>query len=134
MAFYCADNQAQAYQELWDEVPGAVRAKGFAYVVNDVFGFLMTAALTVLDEVTFIYRNKQVRADKLTGTGEAISHGQKVYATLGSNFQSVTANPTGTIGTDYYFVGIAKKDAGANEATVLIDFWGDEYDHADRAA
>lgn len=134
MAFYCADDQAQAYQECWDEVPGVVRAKGFAYVVNNVFGFLLTAALTVLDEVTFIYRNRQVRVDKLTGTGEAIQHGQKVYATLGSNFQSVTANPTGVIGTNYYFVGIAKKDALASDTTVLIDFWGDEYNHADRAA
>lgn len=134
MAFYCVDDQAQAYEELWDEVPGAVRAKGFAYVVNDVFGFLLKAALTVTEEVCFIHANKQVRADKLTGTGEAILHGQKVYATLGSNFQSVTANPTGTIGTDYYFVGIAKKDAGADEETVLIKFWGDEYNHADRAA
>jgi hypothetical protein len=134
MAFYCADNQAQAYEELWDEVPGAVRAKGFAYVVNDVFGFLLNASLTVTDEVAFIHANRQVRADKLTGTGEAIQHGQKVYATLGTNFQSVTANPTGVIGTDYYFVGIAKKDALASDTTVLIKFWGDEYNHADRAA
>jgi hypothetical protein len=132
--FYCADDQAQAYQELWDEVPGAVRVRGFAYVVNDVFGFLNIASLTITDEIAFIYRNRQVRADKLTGTGEAILHGQKVYATLGSNFQSVTANPSGTIGTDYYFCGVAKKDAGADEETVLIDFWGDEYDHTDRAA
>jgi hypothetical protein len=132
--FYCADDQAQAYQELWDEVPGAVQVKGFGYVVNDVFGFLLNASLTVTDEVAFIWRNRQVRVDKLVGTGEAILHGQKVYATLGSNFQSVTASPTGVIGTNYYFVGIAKKDATADETTVLIDFWGDEYNHADRAA
>lgn len=132
--FYVADDQAQAYNESWDVIPGQVRVRGFAYVVRDVFGFLFTAALTATDEVCFIRKCAQVRVDKLTGTGEAIQHGQKVYATLGSNFQSVTASPTGTIGTDYYFVGIAKKDAAAGEATVLIDFWGDEYNHADRAA
>ena len=133
MAFYCADDQAQAYSELWDEVPGAVRAKGCAYVVNDVFGFLLKAALTVTEEVAFIWENAQVRADKLVGTGEAINHGDFVYATLASNFQIVTANPAGVIGTDYYFVGVAKKDAMADEATVLIRFKGDEYDFADRA-
>ena len=134
MAFYCADDQAQAYQELWDEVPGAIRSKGFAYVVNDVFGFLYNGALTVDDEVAFIYRNRQVRADKIVGTGEAILHGQKVYALASQNFQVVTANPTGVIGTDYYFVGIAKKDATETDTDVLIDFWGDEYNHADRGA
>lgn len=133
MAFICKDDQAPAYEELWDHVPGAVRAKGFAAVVNDVFGFLLTAALTVTDEVAFIWKCRQVEATKLTGTGEAITAGQKVYATLGSNFQSVTANPTGTIGTDYYFCGIAKKDAAGSASTVLISFWGDEYNHADRA-
>lgn len=134
MGFILKDDQAQSYHELWDIVPGAVRAKGFAYVVNDVFGFLMTAALTVTDEVTYIYEATQVLADKLTGTGEAISAGMEVYATLATNFQSVTANPTGTIGTDYYFVGWAKKDAAADDTTVLIRFWGHEYNHADRAA
>jgi hypothetical protein len=46
----------------------------------------------------------------------------------------VTANPTGVIGTDYYFVGKCKKTAAADDTTVLIDFWGDEYNHADRSA
>jgi hypothetical protein len=132
--FYCADVQAQAYQESWDVIPGQARVKGFAFVDNDVFGFLLTACLTAAQEVAFITRNRQVRVDKLTGTGEAIQRNQNVYATLASNFQSVTANPAGVIGTDYYFVGKAKKDAGADEDTVLIDFWGDEYNHADRAA
>ena len=117
MAFYCADNQAQAYEEAWDVIPGAVRAKGFAYVVNHNFGFILTASLTTSDEVAFIIKNRQVRVDKLTGTGEAINAGDNVYATAASNFQSVTANPAGVIGTDYYFVGYAKKDAAATETT-----------------
>jgi hypothetical protein len=133
MAFILKDDQAPAYEELWDEIPGAVRAKGYAYVVNDVFGFLLTAAQSVTDEVAFIWKARQVEVDKLTGTGEAINHGDKVFATLLTNFQQVTANPTGTIGTDYYFVGIAKKDAAGSASTVLISFWGDEYNHADRA-
>jgi hypothetical protein len=83
---------------------------------------------------TFIYEATQVRVGKLTGTGEAITAGQKVYATLGSNFQLVTANPTGVIGTNYYFVGWAKKDAAAGDSYVLIRFYGHEYNHADRAA
>jgi hypothetical protein len=133
MAFILKDDQAPAYEELWDIIPGAVRAKGFAYVVNDVFGFLMVAALTTADEVTFIWKARQVLVDKGTGTGDAINAGDKVYATLASNFQLVTNNPAGVIGTDYYFVGIAKKDAPASQANVLISFWGDEYNHADRA-
>lgn len=133
MAFILKDDQAPAYEELWDEVPGAVRAKGFAYVVNDVFGFLMTAALAITDEVTFIWKARQVLVDKMRGTGEAITHGMKVYALASQNFQVVTANPAGVIGTDYYFCGIAKKDASGSDSTVLISFWGDEYNHADRA-
>ena len=85
------------------------------------------------DEVTFIYEATQVRAGKTTGTDGAILAGQRVYATLASNFQLVTANPVGTIGTDFYFVGWAKKDALAQDSDVLIRFWGHEYDHADRA-
>ncbi len=132
MAFILRDDQVQSYHELWDIVVATAVTKGFGAVIQDVFGFYMTAGAAA-DEVTFIYQATQVRAGKLTGTGEAISAGQKVYATLGSNFQLVTANPAGVIGTDYYFVGWAKKDALANDDDVLIHFWGHEYNHADRA-
>ena len=132
--FYCADVQAQAYNESWDVVPGAVRVKGYAFVNNDIFGFLLKACASTTEEVCFITRCSQVRVDKTTGTGEDIQANEYVYATLASNFQTVTANPTGTIGTDYYFVGKCKKSATASETTVLIEFWGDEYNHADRAA
>lgn len=142
MAFILKDDQVQSYHELWDFVPGVVENqttpnagnKGWARVYQDVFGFNMVASLTITDEVTFIYEATQVIADKGTGTGETITAGQKVYTTLTSAFQTVTANPTGTIGTDYYFVGWAKKDATASEDTVLIRFWGHEYNHADRSA
>jgi hypothetical protein len=134
MAYILKDSQMPGYEELWDVIPGQARAKGFGYVVNDVFGFLMVAALAAADEVTYIWKARQVEVDKLIGTNEAISAGMFVYATLASNFQSVTANPTGTIGTDYYFVGVAKKDASSSSEKVLISFWGDEYNHADRSA
>jgi hypothetical protein len=133
MAFILRDDQQQAYHELWDVVLAVARTKGYAQVYQDVFGFFMTAG-SAGDEVTFIYEATQVRVGKLTGTGEAITSGQKVYATLGSNFQLVTANPTGVIGTNYYFVGWAKKDAAAGDSYVLIRFYGHEYNHADRAA
>lgn len=132
MAFILRDDQQQAYHELWDIVVAAAVTKGFGAVVQDVFGFYMTAG-AIGDEVTFIYEATQVRAGKVTGTGETISAGQRVYATAASNFQLVTANPAGVIGTNYYFVGWAKKDALASDTDVLIRFWGHEYDHADRA-
>lgn len=132
MAYILKDDQAPAYEEFWDEVPGAIRAKGFGYVVNDVFGFLMTASQNTTDEVTYIWKARQVLADKIVGSGEEIEHGEFVYALASQNFQVVTANPTGTIGTDYYFVGIAKKDAAAGDSTVLISFFGDQYNFADR--
>lgn len=133
MAFILRDDQQQAYHELWDIVLTAARTKGFGEVIQDVFGFYMVAG-AIGDERCFIYEATQVRAGKVAGTGEAISAGQKVYATAASNFQLVTANPAGVIGTDYYFVGWAKKDALASDSEVLIRFWGHEYDHADRAA
>jgi len=134
MAFILKDSQLAGYEELWDVIPGAVRSKGFAYVKQDVFGFLMTASGSTTDEVTFIWKARQVEADKLTGTGEGILAGDFVYATVGSSFQIVTANPSGTIGTHYYFCGVAKKDASASDNKVLISFWGDEYNDTDKNA
>lgn len=133
MGFILKDDQAQSYDELLHQAPDAAEAKGYAQVIQDVFCFNMTAAVVGTD-VTRIYYATQVEADKLTGTGEEFLAGDFVYATSGSNFQSVTANPAGTIGVDYYFCGIAKKDANAENETVLIKFIGDEYNHADRAA
>jgi hypothetical protein len=133
MAFYIRDAQAQSYDELWDYVSPVARAKGFAEVIRDVFCFHMRA-VAANGEATPIHHCTQVRVDKVEGTGEAIQSGDNVYATLASNFQSVSANPAGVIGTDYYFVGVAKKNAAANASDVLIKFWGDEYNHADRAA
>ena len=55
--YYCADVQAQAYNESWDVVPGVVRAKGWGFVNNDIFGFLLKACLSITEEVTKIFRH-----------------------------------------------------------------------------
>jgi hypothetical protein len=132
MAFYLADMQQQSYHELMDHINAAARAKGWAEVIEDVFCFQMRA-VAINTEDTPIYQASQVWADKLTGSGEGINSGQRVYATLGSLFQSVTANPAGVIGTDFYFCGWAKRNADPDDERVLIRFWGHEHDHADRA-
>lgn len=130
--FKLADDQAQAYRELWDIIPNAVVVKGQAAIVQDMFGFYLkgTELTTPGEEICFIYRAGQVWADKEIGSGEGILAGQEVYWNVTSTL--VTANPTGTIGTDYYFCGIAKRNALVNEDQVLIEFIGDEWNHADR--
>jgi len=131
MAFEPKDNDI--YDELWDVEVAAAVTKGFGAVIQDVFGFYFNAVTAAditdgNDEVAFIYRMRQVEADKVTGTGEAIVRGDRVYATLASNFQNITANPVGVAGTDYYFCGWAKKSAGASDSTCLINFDGTRYD------
>lgn len=120
------------YDELWDVEVAAAVAKGQGAVIQDVFGFYFNAitAQNITDgndEVAFIYRMRQVDAGKLTGTGEAITRGDRVYAVVAQNFL-ITANPTGVAGTDYYFCGWAKKSASASDSTVLINFDGTRYD------
>ena len=131
MGYILKDSQAPSYHELWDVVLGAVRPAGFGVVVEDVFGFFLTASTSVTDEVCYIYDARQVEVDKLVGTGQEINVGQRVYATLGSLFQSVTGSPVGVIGTDYYFVGWCKREATASDTKVLIRFDGKYYNHAD---
>lgn len=130
--FYLANDQATSYRELWDTIPATVVVKGQAVIVQDVFGFYLKATeLTVAgEEICFIYWADQVWADKEVGSGEEIHAGEEVYYNVTSGL--VTANPTGTIGVDYYFCGIAKRDATLSDTQVIIEFIGDEYNHADR--
>lgn len=133
--FYLANDQAVSYREIWDVTPGAVVVRGQAAIVQDVFGFYFkgTEAVTAGEEIAFVYWADQVWVDKEVGTGQAITAGQEVYYNVtGDGLGRITANPTGTIGTDYYFCGIAKRDAAANDSRAIIEFIGDEYDHADR--
>jgi len=135
--FYLANCQAVSYRELWDIIPAGVVVKGQAALIQDVFAFYLkaTEAAVAGEEITSIYWADQVWADKEQGSGEAILAGQEVYYNISTpevGLGLVTANPVGVIGTDYYFCGIAKRNAGATDEQVLIEFIGDEYNHADR--
>lgn len=123
MGFRWKDNVI--YDELWDVAPVAAVTAEDPAVVNDVFGFYITDGAAAA-ETTFVYECRQVEADKVTGTGEDIQAGEYVYAVVADSY-NVTANPTGTAGTDYYYCGIAKKDAAASATTVLIKFDGTRY-------
>ena len=123
--FYWRDDVI--YDELWDTTPTTAVLKGTPQVVQDVFGFWLKDRETVGEEITFVYRCRQVLADKITGTGETILAGDRVYAVVNQNF-FVTANPTGVAGTDYYFCGWAKENANADDESVLINFDGTRWD------
>lgn len=130
--FYLANDQACSYRELWDVIPATTVVKGQAARVADMFGFYLkaTEASVAGEEICYIYWADQVWACKEVGSGEGIIRGQEVYYNVSTSL--VTANPTGTIGTDYYFCGIAKRTVGISDARVLIEFIGDEWNHADR--
>lgn len=122
------------YDELWDVEAPTGTLKGYAAVVQDVLGFYAKAAESSDEEVCFVYRDRQVLANKRVGTGEAILAGDKLYAyRIGAAAwtvpQDVEVSPTatGTAGTDYCFCGWAKKDASALETTVLMNFDGTRY-------
>jgi len=123
MAFEWKDNAI--YDELWDVIPATAVTKGDAAVRQNVFGFYAKTRETAGEEITLIYRCRQVLADKRTGTGEAIISGDDLY------YYPLTANvsptATGTAGTDYYWCGWAKKSATASETTVLMNFDGTRY-------
>jgi len=129
MAFEWKDNFE--YDELRDVTVAAAVAKGEAIQEQDVFGFFVYAVtaqniLDSRDEVTIIYKCRQVNADKLTGTGEAISAGERLYYIVASD--AVSKTPTGTPGTDSYFCGWAKRNATAEATTVLMNFDGTRWD------
>ena len=131
MAFRQKDDHI--YDELKDVVVLAAVTTGEAAVRQDCFGFYLydvTAAdiANSRNEVTFIYRMRQVLADKATGTGEAIISGDRLYYYPALDTVSPTA--TGTAGTDYYFCGWAKESASATAITVLMNFDGTRYDEA----
>jgi hypothetical protein len=109
------------YDELFDVIPGANVTKGQAAVRQDVLGFYF-ATEDAGNETIFVYRMRQVLADKTVGTGEAIISGDRLYYYPGTD--TVSPNAVGTFGVDYYFCGWAKYSAGANEATVIMNFDG----------
>ena len=127
--FYPRDHQI--YDESYDIIPAAAVLKGQPAQLRDIFGFWLTAtavaAGAALVEQTFVYRMRQVLADKLTGSGENILAGDRVYTVVAQNF-FITANPVGVAGVDYYFCGWAKFDADEDDDEVIINFDGTRWD------
>lgn len=115
------------YDELQDILaPLGTEKKGDPRVAQDVFGFYEKNAESVGEEVTLVYRCRQVLAEKEVGSGFAIKAGDRLYFIVADNKVSPVA--TGTPGTDSYFCGWAKHDAAALDATVLMNFDGTRYD------
>jgi hypothetical protein len=127
--FYPRDHQI--YDESFDMIPAAAVLKGQPEQRQDIFGFWLVDTVQLagedIVEQTFVYRMRQVLADKLTGSGEEIVAGDRVYAVV-AQAHAITANPAGTAGVDYYFCGWAKFDADAADTQVIINFDGTRYD------
>lgn len=113
------------YDELWDVLPGTAVEAGDPAVKQDVFGFYVKDRESAGEEVVFIYRCRQVLAAKKVGTGEAILSGDKLYYHTAD--QKVSPSPSANPGVTSYFCGWAKKDAGALETEVLMNFDGTRY-------
>lgn len=122
--FYPRD--PEIYDELFDVIPATAITKGTAAVVQDVFGFYIKDRESVGEEVVFVYRMRQVRSDKSTGTGTEIVAGDRLYYIVAND--NVQNTPVGTPGTDSYFCGWAKRDATASATEVLMNFDGTRYD------
>lgn len=125
--FYLEDMQIGAYDELWDAFPATAVLKGAAQVIQDVFGFWFKDRERTGQEVCFVYKARQVLADKIQGTGEAILPGDHVYAIVAQNF-AVSATPVGVVGTDSYYCGECKRRAEPSDEQVLIRFDGTRYE------
>lgn len=146
--FILQDDQAQAYSELWSYAPVGTELKGDLVQRQDVVAFCLTAGTStvlgettiagvvtpgfkIMDEVALIYYAQQVRANKEVGTGYNFVSGDKVYYIVAD--KKVSPTHTGTIGVNYYYVGICKKNAAAADLTVLIKFDGTQWNNADMA-
>jgi len=115
------------YDELRGVEPATAISAGDVAVVQDVFGFYLADRVASGDEICFVYRCRQVLATKLTGTGEAIVAGDRLYYNVSEGKVSASKPAGGTYGTDYYFCGWAKDDAAASATTVLMNFDGTRY-------
>jgi predicted RecA/RadA family phage recombinase len=115
----------QEYLTLRDQTPASTVVAGEGVVVQDVFGFYAVTPTRTSEEVTVIYKMRQVIANKRTGTGETINAGDKLY--YYSSDEKVSATATGVKGTDYYECGVAKETVTAAATTVLMYFDGIDY-------
>jgi hypothetical protein len=125
MGFLWKDNVI--YDELWNVEPAAAISAGDAAVVQDVFGFYIKDRESAGEEVCFVYRCRQVEADKAIGTGNDILAGDRLYYVVATGLVQPTPPAGGVFGVDYYFCGWAKKDAPASYTTVLMNFDGTRY-------
>lgn len=115
----------QEYNESHDITVAVSAPKGTPLQLRDVFGFWLKTVVAAQVE-TFVYKMANVLADKATGTGEEILALERVYYVVATGL--ITAHPTGTFGVNYYYCGIAREDATADEDTVLINFDGTRWD------
>jgi len=120
---------------IYDEVedtPATAQVQGEVAVINDVAAFYLTGNLigtlapATLEPLTAIYRARQVLANKMTGSGYAIKHGQKLYYNKAQD-KVQASKPAGTYAVDYWFCGWAKRDALASDTTVLMNYDGTRY-------
>lgn len=120
------------YDEFFDASPIAGVKKGDWVVKQDTFGFYFRDALrnnwdaTTVEQVVAVARCRQVYAQKAVGSAEVIKSGDRLYFYPATALVSPVA--TGTYGVDYYFCGWAKRDAGASDLTVWMNFDGTMYD------
>jgi hypothetical protein len=108
--------------ESFEYTASVAKTKGLVEKINDVYGFWFLDVSAGSDG-TFLYKCKQVRIGKKTGTGEAINQGDRVY---GDPADSYNVSPTKSAG--FIFLGYAKEAATASDTDVLIEFIGTMWD------
>lgn len=106
------------YDSFMTEAVSAAKTKGAIEKIQDVYGFYMTD-LSSGDDGTFIYKAKQVRIGKKTGTGELIYAGDYVYGDPTDSY-----NVSATKSAGFIYLGIAKEDQVASDTDILIEFDG----------
>jgi len=112
---------------------GVTYEEGQLYKIQDTVGVLMLdiqygsqgekldKEITIGDDGVLIYHAEKIMVDKLTGTGESFSPGDKVYWS-GSQGTSVTPNSS----SGYLWIGICVKAATEGDTQVMIDLKGDK--------
>jgi predicted RecA/RadA family phage recombinase len=108
----------EEYCALNDVTLSGTVTKGEIAAIGDTYGFYMTDGVNG-DEVAFVYKAKQALVSKLSGTGETITSGERVW------YSSSDGKVDGTKAGNYsIYFGTALVDAAATDTTVLIEFDG----------
>lgn len=106
------------YTELHDITATGSEVAGQGALVRDVFGFYLTDGPDTGEELSLVFKARQAKAAKSTGTGKTITAGDHVF------FKPSTNNVSNTRATGDYRCGTALENAGALDTTVLIEFDG----------